>query len=101
MRLKNSSDIGALIRDRRGRLAMTQKQLAARCGVSTRWLVDVEAGKSSAEIGLVVRLLETLGLELNAAPLPPRTGVDLDAVLDAVDHPSPRDRRRTADDLDG
>lgn len=85
VRLKTARDIGTLIRDRRTASGFTQLQLATQCGVSVRWLGDVEAGKSTAAIGLVLRVLDSLGVELNTTAPPSRGGVDLDAVLGAFD----------------
>lgn len=35
-------------------------------GVSRRWIVDLEAGKPRAELGLVLRVLSALGIPLTA-----------------------------------
>ena len=64
MRVRNSNDIGALIRDHRRRLGLTQEALAERVGVSRQWLGDVERGKASAELGLVLRVVNALGVRL-------------------------------------
>jgi hypothetical protein len=56
--------------------------------VSTLWISEFESGKPTAELGLVMRLLDVLGLRLalderggddRPQPLEP---VDLDALLD-------------------
>jgi hypothetical protein len=39
-------------------------------GVTARWLRDVEHGKPTAEIGLVLRVLSHLGIELDLSDLP-------------------------------
>jgi len=50
--------------------------------VSRRWLSDLEAGKATAEIGLVLRTLDALGIELDASPILLEPGeIDLDALL--------------------
>jgi len=48
-------------------LHMSQAQLAAHAGVSRKWVYEFEAGKPSAELGLILRVLEALGLELEIA----------------------------------
>jgi HTH-type transcriptional regulator/antitoxin HipB len=58
-------DFGSAIRDRRRRLKLGQDELAARVGVSRKWIIDVEKGKPRAEIGLVLRTLDALGLHLS------------------------------------
>ncbi len=43
---------------------MSQADLAAHADVSRKWVYEFEAGKPSAELGLILRVLEALGLEL-------------------------------------
>jgi HTH-type transcriptional regulator / antitoxin HipB len=89
MVLRTPTDIGSAIRDRRRRLQLDQDVLAAKVGVSRKWIIDVEKGKPRAEIGLVLRTLDALGLRLSldddgsagAAAVP---GTDIDAVLDRL-----------------
>lgn len=88
MRLRSVRDFGAFVRDRRRDLGLTQGQLAARAGVSQRWLAAVEAGKSSVQLGLVLRVLAVLDVELDAASPTALPGVDLDDVMSEYD---PRD----------
>jgi HTH-type transcriptional regulator/antitoxin HipB len=95
MRLRTAADLGALIRDRRRRLGLDQASLARRVGVSRQWIVEVEKGKPRAELGLVLRTVDALGIALAPGDLPTagvgkRTAtVDLDAIVDAA-----RRRRR-------
>lgn len=64
MMIRTPIDLGAAIRDRRRRLQLDQDELAARVGVSRKWVIDVEKGKPRAELGLVLRTLDALGLKL-------------------------------------
>jgi len=91
MQLRTVRDIGALVRDRRHAAGLSQSQLAAKAGVSQRWLAGLEAGKPGTEIGLVLRTLAALGVNLTATEVPRgHTGdVDLDAHLSRFDAPSP------------
>ena len=66
MRVRTPADLGALIRDRRMKLRLDQKSLAAKVGVSRQWIVEVEQGKPRAEIGLLLRTLSALGIDLDA-----------------------------------
>ena len=66
MRIRTPADLGALIRDRRTKLGLDQKSLAANVGVSRQWIVEVEKGKPRAEIGLLLRTLGALGIALDA-----------------------------------
>lgn len=84
MRLASARDLGLYVRDRRRQFGMTQVDLSASAQVSRRWLSDLEAGKPTAEIGLVFKVLHTLELILEASPA--ETGpsdFDFDGVLRA------------------
>ena len=90
MRIRTTVDLGAVIRDRRTKLGFYQKSLAAKVGVSRQWIVEVEKGKPRAEIGLVLRTIEALGMSLTVDE--PRktigqTGpppVDIDSIVAAA-----------------
>jgi HTH-type transcriptional regulator/antitoxin HipB len=67
---------------------MSQAELAKRTGVSRKWIYEFEAGKPTAELGLLLRVLDALDLaveltpsDLSKADTAPAT-VDLDTVLD-------------------
>ena len=66
MRVRTPLDIGLTIRNRRRKLGLSQSALAERAGVGRQWLVEVERGKPRAEIGLVLRTLAALDIELSA-----------------------------------
>lgn len=97
MRVKSAADIGALIRSARKRAGLSQRDLASRIDVGTRWISVMENGHPTAEIGRVLRALQTLGVDLDAdvpdAPrssaskTPPRTSSpgldDLDSIIAA------------------
>lgn len=63
-----SADLGRIIRTRRKHLRLTQAELAAFAGVSTRVLSSLEAGKPTARLDTVVPVLDALGLEVTIAP---------------------------------
>ncbi|MBL9116828.1 MAG: helix-turn-helix transcriptional regulator [Verrucomicrobiaceae bacterium] len=67
MKLRTPVDIGYLIRDQRKSRGWTQADLAARLGVSRLWVVQLEQGKDTAQIGLVMRVFNELGLPLQVA----------------------------------
>jgi y4mF family transcriptional regulator len=82
MRIANARDLGLVVRQSRQDRGQTQSQLAAEAGVSRRWLSDLEAGKATAEVGLVLRTLHALGLGLNAYVVQDEhADIDLDALL--------------------
>ncbi len=57
--------IGKKIRQKRKTLKLTQRQVAGLCNVGTRFLSELENGKPTAEIGLVMKVLNNLGMDLN------------------------------------
>ncbi len=62
-------------------LGLSQSQLASQTGVSRKWLSEFERGKTAAELGLVLRLLNGLGLEIAVTKTGASTLVDLDKLL--------------------
>ena len=88
MLLRTPIDLGSAIRDRRHALHLDQNELAKQVGVSRKWIIDAEKGKPRAEIGLLLRTLDVLGLRLalDTAETPASQSavpaVDIDAVLD-------------------
>ena len=66
MLLRNPADLGAVIRDRRKHLKLDQATLAKRIGVSRPWIIEVEHGHPRAELALVLRTLDALGIRLDA-----------------------------------
>ncbi len=59
-----SQQIGRTIRDTRKKLGVTQKDLALTSGTGLRFVVDLEKGKETCEIGKALRVLQTLGIKL-------------------------------------
>src|SRR5829696_6591644 len=55
---------GSLIRSRRKALNMRQDQLSLATGVGRRFLIDLEAGKPSCQLGRSLMVAEALGLGL-------------------------------------
>lgn len=88
MNIRSIHDVAAVVRGRRRELDLSQAQLAERAGVSRKWIYEFEAGKPAAELGLLLRVLDVLGLalELTSSEDHPAAGsgvtVDLDALLE-------------------
>jgi transcriptional regulator with XRE-family HTH domain len=59
---------GRLIRSRRKALNMTQDQLALATGVGRRFLIDLEAGKTTCQLGLSLVVAEALGIRSSELP---------------------------------
>jgi HTH-type transcriptional regulator/antitoxin HipB len=85
MHIRTPADLGAVIRDRRRELGLGQAQLAERIGVSRQWVVGVERGRARAELGLVLRTLDSLAIRLNTSPdaaqSKTRPTPDIDAII--------------------
>ena len=77
--IKNAADFGEQIRLRRKALGLTQQQLAARCGVGTRFIIELEGGKPTCQLGKSLTAAVEVGLLL-------QSGRD-----DRPDNPSPSD----------
>jgi HTH-type transcriptional regulator/antitoxin HipB len=65
MLIRTPADLGALIRDYRRRRGLDQQALAKKIGVSRQWVVEIEKGKARAEVGLILRALDVLGVPLS------------------------------------
>ena len=92
MRVRTPVDFGLMIRQARRSRGMTQQQLARAALVGRQWVVEIEAGKPRAELGMVLRTLAALDLSLTmhgeGIPELRKSGdrseaVDLQGVLDA------------------
>ncbi len=87
MQIRNAREIGALVREHRSRLKLSQADLARCVGVSRLWVVLLEKGKSTAQLGLVLRTLDILGITLEVGEkhsTPKSSGdVDLNKLLSA------------------
>ena len=66
MFVRTAKEIGLLIRDTRRRAGLSQSQLASKLRTSQSWVSEIETGKPGAELGLVLALLATLGVKLDA-----------------------------------
>lgn len=60
----NIANLGALVKSTRKKQKLTQEQLAGAAGTGVRFIVELEKGKPTAEVGLVLRIFEMLGLKL-------------------------------------
>jgi HTH-type transcriptional regulator/antitoxin HipB len=62
------TDLGLHIRAARRSVGLRQDELAAAAGVGLRFLVELERGKSTAQLGKILQVLDALGLTLTVAP---------------------------------
>ena len=63
-----SQQIGRLIKDTRKTLGVTQKDLALTSGTGLRFVIDLEKGKQTCEIGKALRILDTLRIKMTLTP---------------------------------
>lgn len=64
----SSQDVGYIVREARKQQGATQAEFAALCGVGVRFVSDLENGKTTAELGKVLSVIQCLGLELSLQP---------------------------------
>lgn len=82
MIVRTARDLGAAVRDARLRQGWTQAELALRIDVSRQWVISLEQGKATAELGTALRAIAALGMVANLVDAPSRdTGIDLDRLL--------------------
>ncbi len=60
----SSDELGQAVRAERKTLGLTQGDLGAACGVSLRFVSELERGRASAGVGRVLRVLHMLGLRV-------------------------------------
>lgn len=91
MLIRTPADLGAAIRAGRRAVGLDQAGLAARVGVQRQWIIKIESGKPTAEVGLVLRTLNALGLQVDVGEFldkptssrpPAGLSYDIDAALE-------------------
>ena len=60
--------IGNIVRKTRKKLGVTQKDLALTSGTGLRFIIDLEKGKPTCQIGKALTVLQTLGIKLEITP---------------------------------
>ena len=60
--IRTSEDIGQYIRKRRKEIGVTQRDLALTAGTGLRFIVELENGKSTCQLGKVLQVLQVLGI---------------------------------------
>lgn len=84
MLVRTPADLGAVIRDRRKQLKLDQATFAKRIGVSRQWVIEIERGHARAELGLVLRALDALDIQINAVVDQGKrrsSAIDIDAIV--------------------
>jgi len=61
-------DIGKIVRETRKKLNVTQKDLALTSGTGLRFVIELEKGKPTCEIGKALTVVQTLGIRITLTP---------------------------------
>ncbi len=68
--IQTTKQLGHALRAARKELGLTQPQLALAAGVGVRFIVDLEAGKTTLRLENVLRVIDALGGKLELLGLP-------------------------------
>lgn len=66
--VRTTDELGALVREVRQATGADQATAAGLAGVGVRFLGELERGKPTLRLGLVLKVLDRLGLEMWIAP---------------------------------
>lgn len=66
-RIRTTEELGEFLRAYRKSRGLSQVDAAALAGVGERFLSELERGKATAEIGLVLKVIDRFGLTLVVA----------------------------------
>ncbi|PKL10090.1 MAG: transcriptional regulator [Spirochaetae bacterium HGW-Spirochaetae-7] len=65
--IRETHDIGKVVRARRKALGYSQARVADLCGTGTRFISDLENGKATIELGKALSVLSALGVDIEAS----------------------------------
>lgn len=68
MHISDSEQFGQIIRQVRMDQKMRQSDLAAASGCGVRFIIDLEKGKPTCELGKTLRVAKMLGIKILATP---------------------------------
>ena len=63
--IQSTENIGQLVRTFRKKLGVTQSDLALTAGTGLRFIIELEKGKATCQIGKVLQVLQVLGIQLH------------------------------------
>ncbi|HOY97523.1 MAG TPA: transcriptional regulator [Catalimonadaceae bacterium] len=74
MQIKSTESLGQFVRETRKAIGVTQKDLALSSGTGLRFIIDLERGKPTCQIGKVFHILHNLGVRVEVtSPVPFQT----------------------------
>lgn len=66
--ITDAASLGAVLRQTRKALGLTQETLSLQTGISRPTIRSIEQGKETAHLGLVLQMCRDLGVTLEATP---------------------------------
>ena len=60
--------IGELVKSTRKRMGVTQRDLAMTSGTGLRFIIEMEKGKPTCQLGKALTVLQTLGIKIELVP---------------------------------
>ena len=75
-RMLTPAEIGRIVRASRKDAGLRQDELAGAAGVGLRFLVELERGKATAQIGKTLQVLHALGCSFEITPPPQPEGTE-------------------------
>ncbi|MBQ9432037.1 MAG: helix-turn-helix transcriptional regulator [Kiritimatiellae bacterium] len=60
-----TKEVGEIVKKARKAQGLTQPQLAMACGTGVRFIVDLEAGKETCQLGKALNVIKSLGLSVD------------------------------------
>ncbi len=64
-KIKNPKELGQYLLKERKNLKLTQKEISEFADIGRKFIIEVEKGKTTAQLGKIFELLNSLGLELH------------------------------------
>ena len=64
-KISSPEELGRYLLQERKRLKLTQKEISEFADVGRKFIIELEGGKATAQLGKVFELLNSLGLELH------------------------------------
>jgi len=61
--IQSTQDIGHMIRSTRKQLGVTQSDLALAAGTGLRFIIELEKGKATCQIGKILNVLQVLNIQ--------------------------------------
>ncbi len=64
-KISNPKELGRYLLKERKHLKLTQKEISEFADVGRKFIIEIEKGKATAQLGKVFELLDSLGLEFH------------------------------------